>query len=175
MKEFLDKLSSYNIFNYLLPGILFAVTADRLTSYSLISENLLIGVFVYYFIGLVISRIGSLVLEPFLKKIRVVEFASYSKFIQASKLDVRLEILSETNNTYRNLSATFLCLLGLFGVEALKKAYPQISGSIPIIICVVIAILFVLSYRKQTNYIKERIVIANKTKAPVVTENLECK
>ena len=34
MKEILDKLSSYNIFNYLLPGIIFVVLMGKLTHYS---------------------------------------------------------------------------------------------------------------------------------------------
>jgi len=52
MKEILDKISSYNFFNYLLPGILFVVITEEFTSYSFIQENLVLGVFIYYFIGL---------------------------------------------------------------------------------------------------------------------------
>ena len=36
MDGLLDKISSYNIFNYLLPGSLFAVVADAVTDYRLI-------------------------------------------------------------------------------------------------------------------------------------------
>ena len=49
MKELLAKLSSYNLFNYLLPGILFVVIAEELTKFSFIQEDLVLGVFVYYF------------------------------------------------------------------------------------------------------------------------------
>ena len=61
MDGLLDKISSYNIFNYLLPGSLFAVIADAVTDYRLIQEDIVVGLFLYYFIGLVVSRIGSLV------------------------------------------------------------------------------------------------------------------
>ena len=74
MKEFLEKISSYNIFNNLLPGILFVVIAKETTSFSFIRENIFEGAFLYYFIGLFISRVGSLWIEPFLKKIKVVKF-----------------------------------------------------------------------------------------------------
>ena len=67
MKDLLDKLSSYNLFNYLFPGVLFAAFGDRLTSYSLLIDDIMIGFFIYYFIGLVISRLGSLFLEPLLR------------------------------------------------------------------------------------------------------------
>ena len=69
MSEILDKLSSYNIFNYLLPGTLFAVAGDAFTSYSFVQKDVLVAVFAYYFMGLVISRIGSLMIEPFLASI----------------------------------------------------------------------------------------------------------
>ena len=72
MKDLIDKLSSYNIFNYLFPGVLFAALGDRLTSYSLLIDDIMVGVFIYYFIGLVISRLGSLFLEPLLKWLKIV-------------------------------------------------------------------------------------------------------
>lgn len=173
MKELLDKLSSYNIFNYLLPGVLFAAIADRFTSYSFITENLLVGFFVYYFLGLVISRIGSLFLEPFLKKIRFLKFAPYEEYVQSSKMDDKLEELSESNNMYRTLTATFFCLLGLFGLDAITKTYPLITGGIPVIICSVLVIIFVFSYRKQTKYIKDRIVISNQSKGSSNSQDLK--
>lgn len=37
MKDLLDKLSSYNIFNYLLPGIIFTALVEMLTSIKLIN------------------------------------------------------------------------------------------------------------------------------------------
>ena len=68
MKDLLEKLSSYNIFNYLLPGIVFVALADALTSFHFVQQDIVIGVFVYYFIGLIISRLGSIVIEPILSK-----------------------------------------------------------------------------------------------------------
>lgn len=67
MDGLLDKISSYNIFNYLLPCSIFAVVADALTSFHVLQEDIVIGLFLYYFIGLVVSRVGSLVIEPSLR------------------------------------------------------------------------------------------------------------
>jgi hypothetical protein len=86
MKEIIDKLSSYNIFNYLLPGVLFVAIAKHFTEYNLILDHDFIGAFFYYFIGMVISRFGSLIIEPMLKKIMFVKFSDYSDFISASKI-----------------------------------------------------------------------------------------
>jgi len=105
MKDILSKLSSYNLFNYLLPGIIFVVLATKVTHYSFIQQDILIGAFLYYFIGLVISRLGSLVIEPLLKCLLFLQFADYKDFLAASKKDEKIELLSEVNNTYRTLRA----------------------------------------------------------------------
>jgi hypothetical protein len=63
MSEILDKPSSYNIFNYLLPGALFAAAGDAFISYSFAQKDVLLAVFTYYLMGSLISRIGSLIIE----------------------------------------------------------------------------------------------------------------
>ena len=163
MKDLLDKLSSYNIFNYLLPGILFVGLGKEITSFSLVQDNLLIGLFFYYFIGLIISRIGSLTLEELLrnKKIKFVKFAEYEDYIKASKLDPKIEILSEQNNMYRSL-----CMLSIALI--LLKIYDLIWGSqsldnvaIIFIFLIGLLVLFLFSYKKQTEkYVVKRVKIA---------------
>ena len=58
MKAILERLSAYSIFSYLLTGLLFVSMGERLTSFSLIQRNWIVGTVLYYFIGLVISRVG---------------------------------------------------------------------------------------------------------------------
>src|SRR5260370_14737106 len=112
MNELLAKLSSYNVFNYLLPGIVFAILAGDIIHYSIIQKDIVTGAFFYYFVGLVVSRFGSLIIEPLLKWLRFVKFADYKDFVAASQKDAKLDVLSEVNNTYRTLpSLTSLLLL----------------------------------------------------------------
>lgn len=157
MKDLLDKISSYNLFNYLFPGILFAVLSKEITTYSFLQESLIIGAFVYYFIGLVVSRFGSLLIEPILRKLSFLKFSDYEQFISASKKDSKIELLSEINNMYRTLSSLFILLL-------LLKLYERIESDLPIlkdwnsyILLVLLLFMFLFSYRKQTNYIIKRI------------------
>lgn len=157
MEKVLDKITSYNLFNYLLPGVLFVVVLERFTPYSFTQENLVIGAFVYYFVGLVISRFGSLAIEPILKWISFLKFASYSDFVAVAKVDPKIEEFSETNNMYR----TFVSMFFLFMVA---KAYELFSYrclflekySINILLTVLF-VMFLFSYRKQTSYIKRRV------------------
>ena len=69
MEKLLEKLTSYNLFNYLLPGIIFSVLLEKTTNYSIIHKDILIEAFLAYFIGLIISRVSSLIIEPLLIKI----------------------------------------------------------------------------------------------------------
>jgi len=171
MKDLLDKLSSYNIFNYLLPGILFAALGDRLISSPLLFDDIVIGVFVYYFYGLVLSRIGSLLLEPFFKWVRILHFAPYAEFVKASKNDQKIELLSEINNMYRTLSSLFLCLLLLRLFESIGKAYPVLSHYSLTFAIFVLMILFILSYRKQTGFIKSRVAHTIQSKSTIEGKN----
>lgn len=156
MKDLLSKLSSYNIFNNLLPGVVFVAMAEPFLSRSFVQKDIITGLFLYYFIGMVISRIGSLVVEPVLKKTSFVCFASYADFVSASKEDSKLEVLSETNNMYRSLVALLLCLIALRGYETLESCLPILKNASPYIAVLSLLILFLWSYRKQTSYITKR-------------------
>jgi len=160
MKEILDKITSYNLFNYLLPGVLFVAILDKLTVYSFVQENVAIGAFVYYFIGLVISRFGSLVVEPILKKVSFLKFASYADFVSASKKDASIEAFSEVNNMYRTFVAMFALLILLKFCELLTVRFPILSEWSSSILVVMLLVMFLSSYRKQTQYITKRIGVA---------------
>ncbi len=157
MKELLDKISSYNLFNYLFPGILFAVLSKEITTYSFLQENLIIGVFVYYFIGLVVSRIGSLIIEPIVRKLSFLKFADYKDFISASQKDSKIELLSEINNMYRTLTSLFILLILLKVYELIESKLPILKDWKSYILLALLLFMFLFSYRKQTNYIIKRI------------------
>ena len=151
MNELIEKLSSYNVFNYLLPGVIFSVFVEKITPYKIIQDDVLINVFLIYFIGLVISRIGSLLIEPIFKKF--IKFADYTDFLEASNEDAKLEILSESNNMYRTFISLFIVL---FLIKLYSYYFVDNNVGIYILI-VIIFLLFVFSYIKQTAYITKRI------------------
>jgi len=162
MKDLLDKLSSYNIFNYLLPGIVFVAISDSLTKYSFIQKDIVIGVFLYYFVGLIISRIGSILIEPLLKWTKFIRFSEYKDFVNASKEDKLLEVMSEANNMYRTFCSLFLCLALLKGFETITTNFPSVNKWSTEFLVVGLLFLFLFSYRKQTNYINRRVNNAQK-------------
>lgn len=157
MKDILDKLTSYNLFNYLLPGVIFAAMVSKLTDLTLIQTDIVIGVFVYYFLGLVISRVGSLFIEPLLKKIEFLKFASYEDFLVASKNDPKIEVLSESNNMYRTFCSMLLLTILAILYEYVAQQWQLLQEHTSSIILSALLILFLFAYRKQTTYIAKRI------------------
>lgn len=157
MKTFIDKLSSYNLFNYLFPGIIFAVISEKITPYSFLQDDIVVGIFVYYFIGLIVSRFGSLVAEPILIKVKFLKFATYDDYVKVSQKDSKVELLSEVNNMYRTISSLFILLFILKLYSLVEYNYPIIEHSRFLILISILLIIFLFSYRKQTIYITNRI------------------
>jgi hypothetical protein len=159
MNELLKQISSYHLFNYLLPGCLFAVIASRVTHWNFIESQLVLGLFIYYFYGLIISRIGSLIVEPTLKLTQFIQFTSYADYVAACKIDPKIEVLNESNNMYRTLCSTILCLILAPGYERFCRRFDWHFTIDPVLVCLLCA-LFLFSYRKQTRYIKQRVEAA---------------
>jgi hypothetical protein len=157
VNELLNKISSYNVFNYLLPGIVFTVVASELLHYPVAQRDIITELFLYYFVGLVISRFGSVIIEPLAKGIRLVRFAKYKDFVLAEKKEPKLELLSEVNNTYRTFCSLFVLLLLLKVYLRMETRFPSIRSWDGTILVILLLILFLYSFRKQTAYITQRI------------------
>lgn len=162
MEKLIEKLSTYNILNNILPGVVFCFLCSRLCGLSIVNDGIVENLFVFYFIGMLISRIGSVIVEPICKKLKIVRYAPYKDFVYASKKDEKILVLLEGNNLYRTMIA--LCIL-----LALMKLFLYLKESVhwflvasDWIVLFCIFLLFLASYRKQTKYIKERVEVTNK-------------
>ena len=157
MKEIIEKITSYNLFNYLFPGIVFSVLITEITSYSLYFDNLILGLFVYYFVGIIISRFGSLLIEPILEAIAFVKKASYSDFLSASEKDPKIDILSQENNMYRTL-ISMCTLLGLTTIyQWIEMRCSILKDNSHYLLIILLIVCFLFAYRKQTNFIVRRV------------------
>lgn len=157
----LDRVGSYEIFNNLLPGVLFCFIVSNGTRFIIPSMGFFEDLFVFYFRGLIISRIGSLMIEKILRKSKFVKFANYADYCKASQKNKFIKTLSETNNTYRTLiSLTLMVLLTkiadicLYDEIVLSQARKTIAF---FLLCILVLVLFLFSYKKQTGYIKSRV------------------
>jgi len=157
MNELLAKISSYNLFNYLLPGVIFAVLARDVVHYPVAPQGIITGAFLCYFLGLVLSRFGSLIVEPLLKRTSFLQFADYKDFVAASKKDDQLGLLSEANNMYRTLCSLFCLLLLLKLYMRIEERFHTLKDWDATVLVVLLLAMFLFSYRKQASYITKRI------------------
>ena len=173
IKSVIEKISSYNIFNNLFPGIIFCSVVEQTTRFSLVRDGVWENLFIYYFVGMIISRIGSIFIEKWLKTIKVknkktnckepfLKFAPYNMYIEASQNDPFIMTLNEMNNVYRTIIATvtLIMITKLFDwlIYDWVKRLGQIGNNLfVVIVCLLIIMLFIYSYKKQTEYIRSRI------------------
>jgi hypothetical protein len=157
MENIINKISSYNLFNNLLPGVIYAVFVDSIGNISLMTDNVILNFFLFYCCGVIVSRFGSLVIEEIAKKLKIVKYAEYSDFIAASEQDKKLEILVEENNMYR----TFIALFLIIGITELYKLlldyYAFLNKINSYIILIILILLFSFAFIKQTSYIYDRV------------------
>lgn len=153
----ISKLSQYGFLTNIIPGTILCLILKYIVGYDVIPSAYYQAGLVFYFVGMINGRIGSLIIEPFLKKIKWIVFAPYEDFIAAEKQDDKIVILSQENNTYRAyVSVMFISLLGLLYRDAVTVCQ-FIKTNDDWIILLVAFIIFLFAYRKQTRYVKERV------------------
>lgn len=158
MDDLINKISSYNLFNYLFPGVLYVVSVNHFTRLQLPTENLLEAFFVCYFIGLVISRIGALVVSPCIRKLPCLPKGfPYPQFLEAEGKDPKVSILSQERNVYRTLIALGLSILASIGIDEVLK---WVHLSATVVFCILVGlmtVLFICAYVRQSRFLDKRI------------------
>lgn len=157
MEKFIEKLSSYNILNNILPGVVFCFLCNKFCEIQMVDSSIVEKIFIFYFIGMVISRVGSVIVEPTCEKFNIVKYAQYKDYVYASKKDEKILVLLESNNTYRTMIALGILLLVFKLFLWLKEICNWFSIASNWIIVGALIILFGFSYRKQTKYVRDRV------------------
>jgi len=157
VNEILSKISSYNIFNYLFPGAVFTVIADRLDLLPAPDDNIIEQLLWYYFVGLVISRVGSVLLEPALRKIGFVKYSDYASYLRACTSDPKMDVMVEVANTYRTLAAAFGLLIATGVTVWVVKTVGLAPKWQDYSAIVLLLALFLASLRKQVDFVTKRV------------------
>ena len=157
MEKFLNKISEYHFLQSVVPGMIFTYCSKMFYEVNFLTDKLVYDFIVILIIGLIISRIGSIIVEPLLRKMKILNFCKYTDYVKASQKDNLIKNLSETNNLYRVIIATFLVLLFEKLYLIISEKFIWLNDWSYLIISVLLIVLFIFSYRKQTNYIKQRV------------------
>ena len=157
MEKFIDKLDEYNIFNYLFPGVIFTYLLKYYVGIDIFQENIIEMLFIYYFMGSIISRIGSIIVEPILIKCKFIQYAPYETYNKVCKDDKKISQFLVANNMYRTIcsGASLLLFIKLF-----KEIIVMINISVNLtntVLIILIMVLYLFAYKKQTKIIFERV------------------
>lgn len=150
METILKMFNQYDIRVNFIPGCVVYYLL-RIDGFDFMIDGEVEKVILCYLIGMLTSRIGSLLVENSCKKFGCIKFVKYKLYMEASKKNEKIDILSETNNLYRSMIAAFLVValyvLTVYGLEKSKLLVPILG-----------MIIFFISYIKQTGYISKNVM-----------------
>lgn len=156
MEKVIEKISNYHIFNYIIPGSIFLIICSEYL-HLLTINRVLSFIVISYFVGIIISRISSLITEKIIIKVFKVKKEPYCDFIKAAKKDEKIDIILQDRNMYRNIVTTIIIVLLLKVMVVFKFIKYLKNQYVQLIIIFFLIILFILSYIKQNNYLILRI------------------
>lgn len=157
MNDLIAKISSYDIFINVIPGAVFVHFIKQTGIYEVDVESVVGDLVLYYFIGLVISRIGSVIVEPLLLWTGFVKYGDYSDFIAASAKDSKILVLLEAGNLYRTIIALVMVCAAASNWDV-AAALLQLSSRTWILLgYAALMLLFLVSFRKQSSFISKRV------------------
>ena len=157
LKVVIDKISQYNFLTNIIPGTVLCILLKYFVGYDIIPREYYQAAIVFYFVGIVNARVSSLIVEPILKKIHWVKFAPYEHYIEAEKKDSKVKTLNEVNNTYRSYIAVMFVTMLAYIYKNFLTVYSFIHKHETLFLIIILFILFMCSYRKQTNYVRKRV------------------
>ena len=157
METFIKGLGAYDLFVNLIPGVLCYLFAPDWFQQLFTSANGFELLIVCYFFGIVLSRVGSLVIENFLKWRSWILIPDYTSFIKAEEMDEKISKLERIGNLYRSLSSMAIILCLVYTANNLCGDSPV--GWYKTIVFLALAILFVFSFMKQKRYVAERVQV----------------
>lgn len=161
IEKIIEKIDKYNLFTNIIPGFLLLIfnvyyfDLERLGAI----EELVIS----YFIGLTLSRIGSIIISKMLK-LSSENGEPYKKYVKACEKDPKIETLLQGRNTYRTICAMLMiAFVEIIISKLIKKA--RISNDIIIILIIVLLfVIYAISFCKYNKYIAERVRIKENEK-----------
>jgi hypothetical protein len=111
----------------------------------------------YYFLGMILSRIGALIVAPIAKMLRLVTFKPFNEYLAAYERDELIPQLVEAGNMYRTMIAVALSLVGLLLYDNACEALTPRPETHAMALLVGMAALFAAAYARNVEFITRRI------------------
>lgn len=148
--------------NNFLPGAFFCILFRWQTGVGYEVNDTATEILVFYFISMIISRFGSIILEPLCKKLRFIEKEDYEDYIEASKRDPKIETLSTKNNMYRTFAAAVILCGIVWVVQCIAEKRAALRAVTITMGWIALFVLLLMAYRKQNDFVCKRIRACSK-------------
>ena len=156
MNEFLkslsEKLSAYQLFNFIYPGAVFL----GILSYKGVPLGMLKEIWWFllasYFLGMTISRFGSIVIESICLKFGWIEKYDIKRYADDIAKNSFTAILLELTNIYRTN-----CSMGILLFLCTIFKYQQDDKCCMLFVEVLFVLLFGISFIKQHHYLEDKL------------------
>lgn len=147
--------SAYDFITTFVPGAVFAAIVSVGSRSEITSDDIVLGAALYFFYGVVASRIGSLIVQPILEITRFLKAGDYDKFIIAEKADSKIQALLEARNFYRSLLTALLLTIPLIIVDPVRSG--KVHTGTLLVLITLSSVVMLFSLRKQSSYIESRV------------------
>ena len=156
MNEFLkslsEKLSAYQLFNFIYPGAVFL----GILSYKGVQLGMLKEIWWFllasYFLVMTISRFGSIVIESICLKFGWIEKYDIKRYADNIAENSFTAILLELTNIYRTI-----CSMGILLFLCTIFKYQQDDKCCMLFVEVLFVLLFGISFIKQHHYLEDKL------------------
>lgn len=162
MEKIISSIPVYNLLTNLIPGTVLAALlkfcVEGCDIFSL-TNNIWILAVILYFLGIMNSRISSLIFEPLMKKLKIVNCVSHADFTDAELKDTsgKLTQLSRMNNEYRSYISVFAIVLIIKLIFLCSSVKDFVTDNVCWVILGLGVLLFLCSHKKQVSYITSRV------------------
>ena len=152
VKSITDKLSTYQFSNFIYPGAVFLGILKFKGVKIPMLDNVWWLLLASYFLGMVISRFGSIVIEWISVKATLITKYDIKAYAKHLKADSFTGIILELANIYRTL-----CAMGLILMVCTIIGYNGADKCCMILLEIMFVILFWMSFIKQYHYLLNKL------------------
>lgn len=158
----LEKLDAYDLIANLVPGaaLTYALHFSRFPTPA--PEEWAAFLLVAFVAGVTTNRLGSLVLDPVLRRLRFLNRKNYPLFVASEKVDQKLETLVANHGLYRTFFMAGLIYLSLLAVSSMFPAIATADQAVFVAFVLVGMAIFLFAFRKEDQYIHDRIQAARR-------------
>lgn len=157
MDKIIETLNPYDIITSLIPGIVFCQFTDWFYGTVLVTDDTASLLISGYIFGQLISRVGSLIVEPVCKITKIIVMAPYNEWLEAKRLDNEISSITEKSTVFRSWVSLALIQIIMPYIVNLNDSVIMFGYWNFFILQLVALVFLLLAYRKQVAYARKRV------------------